>query len=218
MDERLLILLDEKFLPKEFDLFGLKLHHELVGNEIIWTMENPNDISYNIEVIKGYLEQKIIDFQKLAGIKLERIERERLSKVKAKHNFYLNKKIENEIKEASKNINKIDFKTIRIDGNIKKILFEPGYDFITLNCYFDMKSVKKIISTRYMKYSQVVEKKEDIREVLTELFTDDTFFMDYLYDFFAPITSILNGEPLVVDRDYIFFEFNIIPTYKSEKV
>lgn len=206
LDKKLLHILDKKFLPEVSDIFGLKLRHAIRGDDdlLVWEIENPNNLPYNVEVIKGYLEKEIMTFEKFAGIKLDRWQRERLSRVRNEDKFYLNQNLKNQIKQELRHLDYMEYDPYTIYGNTKNISFSPGYDYIRLESTFEISLAKK---------NSVKLTDSEISEMIDKLYDNEEFIMDYTYEFFKPITDILIEYPTLVDLDYIFFE--IIITLKN---
>lgn len=119
---KLIQLYYNKFLPKKLDLFGILFYPTLDDDfGISWRMENSKDISYNVEVLKGYLEEKVTDFfTYIASENLDRMEREKLARFEHKPNFYLNSQDKQEIKRLSESIKKLIMKIMKYQLELKK--------------------------------------------------------------------------------------------------
>lgn len=210
MNEKLIKLYSEKFLPKELDIFGLKFYHQIDDDlGISWSMRNPNDLSYNVEVLKGHIEDRVTSFAKISGIEnhITKSFREKLSRFEHSPKFYLNKKDEEEIKNQSDSIKMIDFKNFKIPVRIKKITFEPGYDWIRMGVHFQIDEMfLKIKGT--IPWLKKLDKEEINKIVNDNLYINDEFQQEYMYHLMSPELSIIENIPTIFNDDYTFIEIH----------
>jgi len=214
ISSKLVKLYYDKFLPKELDIFGLKFYPSLNDDfGISWRMENPNDLSYNVEVLKGYLEDKVTDFMKLTGYDtgydMHRKQREKLSQFNHKPLFYLNENDEKEIKKQSDTIKVIDFNNFKFPVKIKKITFQPGYDWIRMEVYFIIENLHiKRKDSKGKIWLQKLDKDESKSLINNHLYLNDDFQQDYMYTLMQPVTNVIWDIPTVVNTDYVFIEIH----------
>lgn len=210
ISSKLVKLYYDKFLPKELDVFGLKFYPSLNGDyDISWHMENPNDLSYNVEVLKGYLEDKVTDFIKLTGYDILRPQRERLSQFNHKPLFYLNDEDEQEIRKQSDTIKEINFENFKFPVRIKKVTFEPGYDWIRMEVYFVIENLHiKRKDSKGKIWLQKLDKDESNSLINDNLYLNDEFQQDYMYTLMQPVTNVIWDIPTVVNTDYMFIEIH----------
>ena len=210
IDPKIIQLYYNKYLPKKLDLFGILFYPTLDDDlGISWRMENPKDISYNVEVLKGYLESKVTDFFKLIGRSEELLKspREKLARFEHKPNFYINSQDKQEIKRLSESIKKINYENYEIPVRIKKISFEPGYDWIRMDVSFQFEDIWiKRKGPHNRDWLEKMDKDDASSYIRNSLYIDDDFQQDYMYTLMDPILSFINSEPTIVDTDYIFIQ------------
>jgi len=114
VSERLIKLYYNK-LKKPTIIYGLVLHPFMVGYQIKWEVENPNDVSFASTVVEGHLEEMLHDFLTLAGITNAHYPSSGLDWSQlsidycklTKSDVYINKEIRNKVNEAFENLREI---------------------------------------------------------------------------------------------------------------
>jgi hypothetical protein len=122
VSERLIKLYYDK-LKKPTIIYGLVLHPFMVGYQIKWEVENPNDVSFASTVVEGHLEEMLHNFLTLAGITNAHYPSTGLNWSQlsidycklTKSDVYINKEIRNKINRSFNNLKEI---TLNDSGSI----------------------------------------------------------------------------------------------------
>jgi hypothetical protein len=69
MNKNRLLSLFLKYLNPPVNINGLILKAQVGFDSIIWEIENPNNLSYSTEVVEGYLQELLYEFQISTGTK-----------------------------------------------------------------------------------------------------------------------------------------------------
>lgn len=209
MNEKLIKQFSELYLPKEIDFHGLKLYHELWTEKTIdWTLENPKGLSYNKNVLEGYLEEYLRDFGKLIGFIPQQENYKSLSRLDIKPDFFINKNDEKKITELCKTIKKFQFKDVESDCKVNKIKLRPGYDFWEVDV-----EIMLINPTEKIKSRGSIWKKnlygDDLKEIIHEIYSDENFIMEYSTELMSPVYIFLRDHVTLYDSEYMYTQFHI---------
>jgi len=207
MSSKLIYMYFHKYLKPEYNFHGLilKPNYLPMDNKILWSIENPNDISYSETAINDFVQDLVDNFSRLISDKsfFEKNWRN-LSKLDIVPGFYyLNSKDKQKLDNGLKSINEIKIKKIRceveciwydinVSGN--EIIIEVGMKF--MKCYMN-------------NWNEPLDKK-DLPKLYKKLVLDDDF-LDYEYTLFNPLISVLFDNPAFYSHYYTFFTTNIYP-------
>ena len=216
VSERLIKLYYDK-LKKPTIIYGLVLHPFMVGYQIKWEVENPNDVSFASTVVEGHLEEMLHDFLTLAGITNAHypnsgLDWSQLSKdycKLTKSDVYINKEIRNKINRSFNNLKKIG-------------LYDNG-ELLTSECsiknwsleYLDKEALGFHLDLEL--YNPKIEGKEVDNDTLQDyiqsfIYDDDAHEQEY--EIIGNVSSIVRDEKNLFDNDYMFVQ-PIIGYYDS---
>lgn len=216
VSERLIKLYYDK-LKKPTIIYGLVLHPFMVGYQIKWEVENPNDVSFASTVVEGHLEEMLHDFLTLAGITNAHYPSSGLDWSQlsidycklTKSDVYINKKIRNNINKSLE--------------NLKEIKLNDGGSILIAECFIKDWSIE-YIDTEALGFHLDLELSNP--NIDGENVDDDTL-QDYIQSFIYDDTShdqeaeiiwgaasIVQNEKNLFDGDYMYTQ-SIIGYYDS---
>jgi hypothetical protein len=202
MNKNKLLSLYLKYLNPPVNIHGLILHPKLVDESIKWKLVNPDDLSYNVGVINGYIEETLYNFMKMTGtIDIpEFSDWPKYCKLSANPDkTYVNKELRTKINNACNNFNTIEL----IDDGRELVsdCFVKDYDFN----YQNPESFNFYISL------ELTNPKIDGEDVNDDFLED--FFKEFIYnetstdqelDIFWNIIRIVFDYPTMYDNSYMY--------------
>jgi hypothetical protein len=216
VSERLIKLYYDK-LKKPTIIYGLVLHPFMVGYQIKWEVENPNDVSFASTVVEGHLEEMLHDFLTLAGITNAHYPSSGLDWSQlsidycklTKSDVYINKEIRNKINRSF--------------NNLKEITLNDSGSILIAECFIKDWSIE-YIDTEALGFHLDLELSNP--NIDGENVDDDTL-QDYIQSFIYDDTShdqeaeiiweaasIVQNEKNLFDNDYMYTQA-IIGYYDS---
>jgi len=206
VSERLIKLYYNK-LKKPTIIYGLVLHPFMVGYQIKWEVENPNDVSFASTVVEGHLEEMLHDFLTLAGITNAHYPSSGLDWSQlsidycklTKSDVYINKEIRNKVNEAFE--------------NLREIKLNDSGSILIAECFIRNWSIE-YIDTEALGFHLDLELSNP--NIDGENVDDDTlqdYIQSFIYDDTSPdqeaeiiweAASIVQNEKNLFDNDYMF--------------
>ena len=202
MNKNRLLSLFLKDLEPPVNVNGLILNPQVGFDSITWEIENPNNLSYSTEVVEGYLQELLYQFQITTGTKdLPEWKNcwDKYCKVNDS-DVYINKQLSNEINQQCDRLNSIklmdDGKVLTADCYVRDWSIEYP-DTEALYVHVDLELSNPQIE-------EIGEIDNDtLSEFLEEFRYNDTSQeqeTDILWDIIRPIMDNKN----MFDRDYMF--------------
>ena len=210
MSPKLINLYINSYLPGYLDFEGIKLIPTLNSNDnkIIWTLENPNDLSYSKPAIKDFVYDSFELFNKFVSSKTKFAFNDLWNKFNILMDFssidvyYLSDEMNERLDSSSRQIRRFSLRFTKLgfyDFEVEVIGFDFDFrwdDEIIL-------SVEISIDSCYDVQNKVFLDNEDIRELL-----DKMNEFDLLYDktdmLLAPISDIIWNTPTLCDKSSMY--------------
>jgi hypothetical protein len=216
VSERLIKLYYEK-LKKPTIIYGLVLHPFMVGYQIKWEVENPNDVSFASTVVEGHLEEMLHDFLTLAGITNAHYPSSGLDWSQlsidycklTKSDVYINKEIRNKINRSFNNLKEI---TLNDSGSIliaKCFIKDWSIEYIdteALGFHLDLELFNPNIDGENVD--------DDTLQDYIQSFIYDETSHDQEAEIIWEAASIVQNEKNLFDNDYMYTQA-IIGYYDS---
>lgn len=206
MSPKLINLYINSYLPGYLDFEGIKLIPTLNSNDdkIIWTLENPNDLSYSKPAIKDFVYDSFEEFNKFVSSKANFAFKDlwhkfnTLMDFSSIYHYHFSDEMNERLDSASRQIRHFSLRFTKLgfyDFEVEVIGFDFDFrwdDEIIL-------SVEISIDSCYDVQNKVFLDNEDIRELL-----DKMNEFDLLYDktdmLLAPISNIIWNTPTLCDK------------------
>jgi hypothetical protein len=202
MNKNRLLSLFLKDLEPPVNINGLILNPQVGFDSITWEIENPNNLSYSTEVVEGYLQELLYQFQITTGTK-DLPEWKNCWNKYCKVNdsdVYINRELSNKINQQCDRLNSIK---LIDDGKV-----------LTADCYvrdwsIEYPDTEALYVTVDLELSnpQIEEIGEIDNDTLSEFLEDFRYNdtsqeqeTDLLWDIMRPIMDNKN----MFDRDYMF--------------
>ena len=194
-----------KFLKESYNFYGIILtpSYDHKKDSVVWSIKNPNNLSYTIEALKNKPHELFYDFCTITsnndfyrshwGKSVNFNEPDRY--------FYLSPSDEKLFNKALKDITKIDYKEFYCDIECTYYNFWPDEDFL-------VEIGMKLLNPTNKETGKPLSG-EDLNDALIGLVEDDDFFNDYEYTLFSPILSLIRNNPLLFDNNYMYFTNSI---------
>ena len=205
---RLLYIYFHKFLKPSYDFHGLTLRPNFLPNEglIRWSVENPQDKSYFMEILISFTEELFITFCNLLGGEIgsgfyHNNRRYACSFEQTNKYYYLNKSDDKKILNSIKQITKIDYKEeFYSDVECTYVNIYPAEDFtVTIGM--------KLLNPQDKQHHKLID--AELKDAIIDLVEDDFFYSDYLFDLFHPVINVITNLPLLYDHTWMFFITNV---------
>jgi hypothetical protein len=194
-----------KFLKESYNYYGIILspRYEHKNDSIIWSIENPDNLSYTVAALSSKPHELFYDFCNITSnndfyksnwgksVKFEQPERY----------YFLSPSDEKLLNERLKDINEIDFKDFHCDVECSYYSIWPDEDFLV---EIGMKIINPINKETGESLSG-----ESLNDGLVGLVHDDDFFNDYEYSLFSPILNVIRNNPLLFDNEFMYFTNSI---------
>jgi hypothetical protein len=195
---------------KKIHFDGLYLHPLFLDDFIKWTVENPNDYSYNFWVIKEHLEKEFKFFCDITNTNYERYHYRSSMVSEIPNNCYVSENDKMVIDEAGKQIKKIMFKgrdnSYKFDFNYERFRVYTDSGGVDFDVFGHMTNLK--ITENKSGYEWDANPKTFISEMS---FYDYDLWRDEQYMILSPMFNVLSSNRRFYDNDYDYVDLTIIP-------
>jgi len=205
----------DKFLnrrPIEFHGLFLEPTYNKKENEIIWDVANPNDYSFNYNILHRFIMDEFESFAGIMNIDLM-LYRDFIVKFwhKPRYNCYIGKKDKQEIEKILSSKTKINFKsvyvTFDIDCRYKKFVVYPTGEHTDIDVNYDFIKITKF--TKNEETFDVISKDEFFSIVYNSNMVYDDY-LDFLYeDFFQDVMTIFSSNVRFFDSQIDWFDLTL---------
>jgi hypothetical protein len=204
----------DKFLnrqPIEFEGLFLEPSYNKKNDIIIWDVANPNDYSFNFNILHDIIMDEFKSFARIMNIDLM-LYQDFIVKFwhKPRYNAYIGKKDKQEIEKILSSKTKINFKSddveFDIDCRYKKFMVYPTGQHTEIEVDYDFLKIKKI--TYPQETVDIISKKDFFNEVQIGPVYDD--YLDFLYDdFLQDVMSIFSSNVRFFNPQIDWFDLNL---------
>ena len=204
----------DKFLnrqPIEFEGLFLEPTYDKKNDTIIWDVANPNDYSFNFNILHDIIMDEFKSFARIMNIDLM-LYQDFIVKFwhKPRYNAYIGKKDKQEIEKILSPKTKINFKSddveFDIDCRYKKFMVYPTGQHTEIEVDYDFLKIKKI--TYPQETVDIISKKDFFNEVQIGPVYDD--YLDFLYDdFLQDVMSIFSSNVRFFNPQIDWFDLNL---------
>ena len=204
----------DKFLnrqPIEFEGLFLEPTYNKKNDIIIWDVANPNDYSFNFNILHDIIMDEFKSFARIMNIDLM-LYQDFIVKFwhKPRYNAYIGKKDKQEIEKILSSKTKINFKSddveFDIDCRYKKFMVYPTGQHTEIEVDYDFLKIKKI--TYPQETVDIISKKDFFNEVQIGPVYDD--YLDFLYDdFLQDVMSIFSSNVRFFNPQIDWFDLNL---------
>ena len=204
----------DKFLnrqPIEFEGLFLEPSYNKKNDIIIWDVANPNDYSFNFNILHDIIMDEFKSFARIMNIDLM-LYQDFIVKFwhKPRYNAYIGKKDKQEIEKILSSKTKINFKSddveFAIDCRYKKFMVYPTGQHTEIEVDYDFLKIKKI--TYPQETVDIISKKDFFNEVQIGPVYDD--YLDFLYDdFLQDVMSIFSSNVRFFNPQIDWFDLNL---------
>ena len=204
----------DKFLnrqPIEFEGLFLEPSYNKKNDVIIWDVANPNDYSFNFNILHDIIMDEFKSFARIMNIDLM-LYQDFIVKFwhKPRYNAYIGKKDKQEIEKILSPKTKINFKSddieFDIDCRYKKFMVYPTGQHTEIEVDYDFLKIKKI--TYPQETVDIISKKDFFNEVQIGPVYDD--YLDFLYDdFLQDVMSIFSSNVRFFNPQIDWFDLNL---------
>jgi len=202
MNKNRLLKLFLNYLNPPVDINGLILNPQVGFDSIIWDIENPDNLSYSTEVVEGYLQELLYQFQISTGTKdLPEWKNcwDKYCRVNDS-DVYINRELSNKINQQCDRLNSIklidDGKVLISDCYVRDWSIEyPDTEALYVNVALELSNpqIEKIGEIDNDTLSEFIE---EFRYNVTSQEQET----DLLWKIIIPIMD----DPNMYDRDYMF--------------
>lgn len=202
MSKNRLLKLFLNYLNPPVDINGLILNPQVGFDSIIWDIENPDNLSYSTEVVEGYLQELLYQFQISTGTKdLPEWKNcwDKYCRVNDS-DVYINRELSNKINQQCDRLNSIklidDGKVLISDCYVRDWSIEyPDTEALYVNVALELSNpqIEKIGEIDNDTLSEFIE---EFRYNVTSQEQET----DLLWEIIIPIMD----DPNMYDRDYMF--------------
>jgi len=197
--------------PIEFEGLFLEPTYNKKENEIIWDVANPNDYSFNYNILHNIIMDEFKSFARIMNIDLM-LYQDFIVKFwhKPRYNAYIGKKDKQEIEKILSPKTKINFKSddveFDIDCRYKKFMVYPTGQHTEIEVDYDFLKIKKI--TYPQETVDIISKKDFFNAVQIGPVYDD--YLDFLYDdFLQDVMSIFSSNVRFFNPEIDWFDLNL---------
>ena len=195
---------------KKIHFDGLYLHPLFLDDFIKWTVENPNDYSYNFWIIKEHLQKEFKFFCDITNTNYERYHYRSSMVSEIPNNCYISENDKTAIDVAGKRIKKIMFKgrdnSYEFDFNYERFRVYTDSGGVDFDVFGYMTNLK--ITENRSGYEWEANPKTFISE-MSEY--DYDLWRDEQYTILAPMFNVLSSNKRFYDNDYDYVDLTIIP-------
>lgn len=205
----------DKFLnrqPIEFHGLFLEPNYNKKENEIIWDVANPNDYSFNYNILHRLIMDEFKSFAGIMNIDLM-LYHDFIVKFwhKPRYNCYIGKKDKQEIEKILSSKTKINFKSgyveFDIDCRYKKFMVYPTDEHTDIDVYYDFLKIKKFTNNK--ETFDVSSKDEFLSFVYGDYMVNDDY-LDFLYDdFLQDVMTIFSSNVRFFDSQIDWFDLSL---------
>jgi hypothetical protein len=212
MTENLFFKYFLKFIGIKFNYEGISVIHEKTDDKLnmFWYIDNPNDLSYNEEVLKGVIENRFSRWIEMSGsLGREYNSKNYYAKVSNLTNskkFYLNSTDQSELNKITDKIYKLKYKDFYSDIRIKNLKFTTDVDIIEIETGIILLNPSLIVKSGNKIWLKKLSG-DELVEKIDELNNDEHFFQEELQDLFPDVSTFVKSKPLLFDDDYMFYHF-----------
>ena len=197
--------------PIEFEGLFLEPTYDKKNDTIIWDVANPNDYSFNYNILHDIIMDEFKSFARTMNIDLM-LYQDFIVKFwhKPRYNAYIGKKDKQEIEKILSSKTKINFKSddveFDIDCRYKKFMVYPTGQHTEIEVDYDFLKIKKI--TYPQETVDIISKKDFFNEVQIGPVYDD--YLDFLYDdFLQDVMSIFSSNVRFFNPQIDWFDLNL---------
>ena len=197
--------------PIEFEGLFLEPTYDKKNDIIIWDVANPNDYSFNYNILHNIIMDEFKSFARIMNIDLM-LYQDFIVKFwhKPRYNAYIGKKDKQEIEKILSPKTKINFKSddveFDIDCRYKKFMVYPTCQHTEIEVDYDFLKIKKI--TYPEETVDIISKKDFFNEVQIGPVYDD--YLDFLYDdFLQDVMSIFSSNVRFFNPQIDWFDLNL---------
>jgi hypothetical protein len=195
---------------KKIHFDGLYLHPLFLDDSIKWTVENPNDYSYNNWVIKDYLQNEFKFFCDITNVDFKWYRSKSSVVSEIPNNCYISENDKMVIDEAGKRIKRIMFKgrdnSYEFDFNYEKFRVYTDSGGLDFDVFGYMTNLK--ITDNQRGYKRDGNPKTFIPE-MSEY--DYDIWRDKQYMILSPMFNVLSGNKRFYNNEYNYVDLTIIP-------
>jgi len=197
--------------PIEFEGLFLEPTYDKKNDTIIWDVANPNDYSFNYNILHNIIMDEFKSFARIMNIDLM-LYQDFIVKFwhKPRYNAYIGKKDKQEIEKILSPKTKINFKSDDVEFDIvcryKKFMVYPTGQHTEIEVDYDFLKIKKI--TYPEETVDIISKKDFFNEVQIGPVYDD--YLDFLYDdFLQDVMSIFSSNVRFFNPQIDWFDLNL---------
>lgn len=195
---------------KKININGIYLHPLFLDDYIQWTVENPNDYSYNNWVIKDELQNEFKFFCNITNVDFERYRNKSSVVSEIPNNCYISENDKTAMNEAGKRIKKIVFEgrdnTYEFDFNYERFSVYSSNGEIDFDVYGYITNLKITENQSGYKWET------NLKTFISEMSEDDyDLWRDEQYNILSPMINIFRGNIRFYDEELDFLDLTIIP-------
>lgn len=195
---------------KKININGIYLHPLFLDDYIEWTVENPNDYSYNKWVIKDELQNEFKFFCNITNVDFERYRNKSSVVSEIPNNCYISENDKTAMNEAGKRIKKIVFEgrdnTYEFDFNYERFSVYSSNGEIDFDVYGYITNLKITENQSGYKWET------NLKTFISEMSEDDyDLWRDEQYNILSPMINIFSGNRRFYDEELDFLDLTIIP-------
>ena len=197
--------------PIEFEGLFLEPTYGKKNDTIIWDVANPNDYSFNYNILHDIIMDEFKSFARIMNIDLM-LYKDFIVKFwhKPRFNCYIGKKDRQDVEKMLSSKTKINFKSddveFDIDCRYKKFMVYPTGQHTEIEVDYDFLKIKKI--TYPEETVDIISKKDFFNEVQIGPVYDD--YLDFLYDdFLQDVMSIFSSNVRFFNPQIDWFDLNL---------
>ena len=195
---------------KKININGIYLHPLFLDDYIEWTVENPNDYSYNNLVIKDELQNEFKFFCNITNVDFERYRYKSSVVSEIPNNCYISENDKTAMNEAGKRIKKIRFEgqdnTYEFDFNYERFSVDSSNSELDFDVYGYITNLK--ITENQSGYKWEPNPKTFISEMSED---DYDLWRDEQYNILARMINIFRGNIRFYDEELDYLDITIIP-------
>lgn len=195
---------------KKININGIYLHPLFLDDYIEWTVENPNDYSYNKWVIKDELQNEFKFFCNITNVDFERYRYKSSVVSEIPNNCYISENDKTAMNEAGKRIKKI-----RFEGIVNTYEFDFNYERFSLyssNSEIDFDVYGYITNLKIIENQSGYKWEPNPKTFLSEMSEDDyDLWRDEQYNILSPMINIFRGNRRFYDEELDYLDLTIIP-------
>jgi len=201
-----------KFLKggKTFDLDGILLTPQLINDKIIWSMENPNDVSYSKYGIEGFIVDLLRDFSnRTANEFYDKLYRNQ--SIKIRKELYLTDEFKNKLLNLAQKKTRFNYGDVISDMLTFKIDYYIENDRFVLQLSIKLSNPKDSDTYERITFPEVEDRYHSL--------SDDDEFENYTDETFSNLTTFIWNSSTIFDKENMFIQIYIqFYTDKGQKI